>query len=177
MAYKCTCTRQSHQIHLSNRKQTKFPQTHIHSFVWFLLPFSCFLPVMLLLLLFLLFLVIVVARSPKLIHFVSFFFLLVVGSSTIFRCSFFTTICGIVPVLLFFPLFRISFLIRNSLKQCILSLLALGFFLVNGVVMICDGVKSKFPWTTILFLSLCVPPFCALNDTAKFSHHCVPWMR
>lgn len=24
--------------------------------------------------------------------------------------------------------------------------------LANGVVMICDGVKNKFPWTTILFL-------------------------
>lgn len=55
-------------------------------------------------------------------------------------------------------------------------LLASVFIFVNGVVMICDGVKNKFPWTTILFsicafflCSLLHPPYLAALSEIQFS--------
>lgn len=85
-------------------------------------------------------------------------------------CSFFflllyilTTICASVPVLLFFTLPHfISFCKQFFLFFIRLPLLLASVFIfVNGVVMICDGVKNKFPWTTILF-SICAFFFCSL---------------
>lgn len=54
--------------------------------------------------------------------------------------------------------------------------------LANGVVMICDGVKNKFPWTTILFsiyafyfapsLSLALRSFffCSFHSFSGYTH-------
>lgn len=48
-------------------------------------------------------------------------------------------------------------------------LLASVFIFVNGVVMICDGVKNKFSWTTILF------SICAFFSVPYYIHH--TWLR